>query len=141
LPEPDGTLPSGAASVGDLFFSGYYLESFCFLTPGDHRDVNRVTPGYARVRPVRNFRLIRDGNWASCEGLGAWEIGVRYDHVNLNSGGIQAGKLDSLTCGLNWYLNPNTRIVLNYVYTNLDTSNQANHGTFSGFGMRVHFDF
>src|SRR5262249_33264972 len=35
LPNPNGTLPPGAKAVGDLFFSGFYVEALYFLTPGD----------------------------------------------------------------------------------------------------------
>src|SRR5262249_53992827 len=113
LPGPTGVLPPGAESVGDLFFTGFYVEALCFLTPGDHRGVDRVIPGYARIRPVRNFHFMRsDGDWC-VRGPGAWEVGVRYDHVDVNSGGIQAGILDSVTLGLNWYLNPNAKVMVN----------------------------
>jgi phosphate-selective porin len=137
FPAPNGTLPRGARSVGDLFLSGFYVEALCFLTHGDHRDVNRVIPGYDRVRPVRNFSWHRGG---PPSGLGAWEVGVRYDFVNLNSGPFQAGKMDSITVGVNWHLNPNLRVMLNYVYTNLETGSAASSGQFDAFGIRVHLD-
>jgi phosphate-selective porin OprO/OprP len=141
LPNPDGTLPPGAASVGDVFFSGFYVEALCFLTPGDHRPVNRLSPGFDRVQPVQNFRLRKDATAGSWCGPGAWEIGVRYDHVDLNSGPLQAGVLDSVTVGLNWFLNPNTRVTANYVYMFRDTGTPSSSGPFSAFGVRVHFDF
>jgi phosphate-selective porin OprO/OprP len=141
FPNPNGTLPPGATSLGNLFLTGFYVEVLCFLTPGDHRPLNRITPGYARVRPVRNFLCLRDGDGPCCKGLGAWEVGVRYDHVDVNSGGLQAGKLDSVTFGVNWYLNPNARITANYVWTDLNTGSASSSGTFDSFGVRVHFDF
>ena len=49
--------------------------------------------------------------------------------------------LDSITAGLNWYLNPNARVTTNYVFTNRNTGSQASSGTFDAFGVRVHFDF
>jgi phosphate-selective porin OprO/OprP len=141
FPNADGRLPPGAASVGDLFFSGFYVEALCFLTPGDHRPINRVIPGYARVQPVHNFLCRRDGDGPCCKGLGAWEVGVRYDHVDVNSGGLQAGRLDSVTFGVNWYLNPNARVTANYVWTDISKSSASASGTFDSFGVRVHFDF
>jgi phosphate-selective porin OprO/OprP len=137
LPGPNGTLPPKARSVGDLFFSGFYVEALYFLTPGDHRELDRTIPGYARVRPVRNFSWRKD---APCTGIGAWEIGLRYDYVDLDSGPFQVGRLSSLTVGLNWHLNPNTRIMLNYVYTNRETGSPSSSGRFDAFGVRLHFD-
>ena len=52
LPNPDGTLPAGVEPVGNLLFSGCYVELLRFLTPGDHRPVERVIPGYDRIRPA-----------------------------------------------------------------------------------------
>jgi phosphate-selective porin OprO/OprP len=141
LPNPDGTLPPGAENVGNLFFTGYYVEALCFLTPGDHRSVTRVIPGYDRVRPVRNFHWMRGDGCDCSRGLGAWEVGVRYDHVDVNSGQIQAGILDSVTVGLNWYLNPNARVQVNYVWTDRQTSSASSSGQFNALGVRVHFDF
>jgi phosphate-selective porin OprO/OprP len=139
LPNPDGTLPPGVQPVGNLFFSGFYVEALYFLTP-DHQPINRVTPGYARVHPVRNFLCKGDGEHAP-HGLGAWEVGIRYDHVDVNSGLVEGGRLDSITLGLNWYLNPNARIMLNYVWTEQNVANPAADGSFSAFGVRVHYDF
>jgi phosphate-selective porin OprO/OprP len=141
LPEPNGVLPPGAKSVGNLFFSGFSVEALYFLTPGDHRPLNRVTPGYARVQPVHAFHWKRDDCDPASRGLGAWEVGIRYDHVDLNSEGIQAGVLDSVTVGVNWFLNANTRITTNYVYTFRDTGNPASSGSFDSLGLRFHFDF
>jgi phosphate-selective porin OprO/OprP len=140
LPNPNGTLPPGAQAVGDLFFSGFYVEALYFLTPGDHRPLNREIPGFDRVRPVRNFLCMRDGSGCG-RGPGAWEIGIRYDHVDVNSGLIQAGTLDSVTFGVNWFLNPNARVTVNYVWTDRDTGSPASSGHFDAFGVRVHFDF
>jgi phosphate-selective porin OprO and OprP len=141
LPKANGTLPTGSQAVGTLFFSGYYVEALYFLTPGDYRPINRVIPGYGRVQPVRNFLCRRDGSEDSTRGLGAWEVGIRYDHVDANSGLVQAGKLDSMTLGLTWYLNPNAHIMANYVLTDLQAANPSGAGNFSAFGVRVHLDY
>jgi phosphate-selective porin OprO/OprP len=135
LPLPNGQLPAGARSLGNLFLSGYYAEILLFLTPGDHRPVNRSIPGYDRVVPVENF------SWTSTgfTGTGAVEVGLRFDEVNLDSGNLQAGRLDSLTAGLNWYLNPNAKFMVNYVWTYRNLSSTSS-GTIHALGVRLHFD-
>ncbi len=140
FPNVNGTLPPGAASVGNLFFSGFYVELLYFLTPGDYHPINRVIPGYDRVVPEHNFFYRRHDSEIHERGCGAWELGVRYDHVDVNSGLVQAGRLDSITIGLNWYLNPNARFMINYVYTNLQAANPAGDGNFSSLGVRFHVD-
>jgi phosphate-selective porin OprO/OprP len=137
LSNVSGTLPTGSKGpLGNLFLWGYYAEVLVFLTPGDHQPVNRVIPGYDRVVPVENFSWTRNG----FNGTGAWEVGLRLDHVNLDSGRLQAGRLDSLTAGLNWYLNPNARFMFDYVYTYRNLLSTTS-GTFHALGVRVHFDF
>lgn len=94
-------------------FSGmasYFLtgESKKYATSGE----------FSRVKPKRNF----DGQG----GVGAWEVALRYSAMNLNSTVVRGGELGNITFGLNWYLNPATRIMTNYIYSNLKGVGKAN---------------
>lgn len=46
------------------------------------------------------------------------------------------GEIDDWTIGLNWYLNPHTRLMLNYVRTDLDDVGSADM-----LGTRLMIDF
>lgn len=92
----------------DLGFGGFYVYASCFLT-GEHRPYKRAHAAFGNVHPTRNFDP-RAGRW------GAWEAGVRYSRLDLNGGGARGGRLDDVTAGLNWYLNPSVRITVNYVH-------------------------
>lgn len=92
----------------DPNFSGYYVQASYFLT-GEHRPYKASDAVFSRVKPKANFMAEKGG-------LGAWEIAARYSHLDLEDGAINGGELDDITVGLNWYLNPNTRVMLNYVY-------------------------
>jgi phosphate-selective porin OprO/OprP len=55
---------------------------------------------------------------------GMWQIGLRYDHVDLNDGsftapstvtGVLGGKESNWTVGVNWYLRSNFKLAANYV--------------------------
>lgn len=118
------------APLGNLMLHGFYVEALCFLTPGDHHTADRGNGGLGRVSPVCPVR--RGG------GFGAWEVGVRYDHFDADTAGLRAGKLDSLTVGLNWYLNPNVHWTLNYVYTRYDGQINA---PVNALGARFAVDF
>ena len=57
--------------------------------------------------------------------MGAWEIAARYSAIDLDdtsnaTGNLEQGDADAYTLGVNWYLNPNMRIALNYVHTSID---------------------
>ena len=63
-------------------------------------------------------------------GRGMWQLGARFDHIDLNDGGLKApavvggtplvdgvlgGKMDIWTVGANWYWRSNFKASLNYV--------------------------
>ena len=56
--------------------------------------------------------------------------------LDLNDGLVQAGELDGLTLGVNWYLNPNTRLMFNYIRSHLERV-----GDTDIVSMRVQFNF
>jgi phosphate-selective porin OprO/OprP len=114
----------------DPDFYGYYIEASYFLT-GEHRPYKRTGGVFTRVRPKRNFRG-KEG------GPGAWQVAARYSHIDLEDGNINGGEMDTITAGVNWYLNPNTRVTVNYVYAD---PSELYHGAASIFAARFHVNF
>ncbi len=94
---------------GDPRFFGWYAQASYFLT-GEHLPYKAKAGKFERLHPRRDF------GWRPGSGWGAWQVGARLSQLNLASGGIDGGRLTDLTLGLNWYLNPNMRVMLNYVY-------------------------
>jgi phosphate-selective porin OprO and OprP len=103
--------PLAGTKLGQAFFQGGYVEALYFLT-GENRQYNRQSGVFNRVVPFENAFWTRG---ARCYGRGAWQVGVRFDWLDLNSGLIQGGNSENATVGLNWFLNPNARFQLNYV--------------------------
>lgn len=99
----------------DPEFSGYYAQVSYFLT-GEHRPYDRNSGTFGRIKPKANYG--RDG-W------GAWEVALRYSEVDLNDGDYAGGEMNNLTAGVNWYLNPNVKMMLNYVRSDLEEVGQA----------------
>ena len=108
-------------------FDGFYVQGSYFLT-GEHRKYSTSSGAFSRVKPKKNFRS--DG------GLGAWEIATRYSQIDLSDGGLRGGRLKDITVGLNWHLNPNTRVMWNYVRGDLHGVGKTN-----GLFMRLQVDF
>jgi len=100
-----------ADKAGDPWFWGGYLYGSYFLT-GEHRTYDMKKGIFSRVRPRDNFHF-SGGGW------GAWELGLRFSYVDLNGGNIRGGKEGNLTAGLNWYIDPNMRIMLNYIHVDV----------------------
>jgi len=144
-------------SVGTHFSQSAYFEALYFLT-GEHRAFNRKLPSFGRVVPHENFWALREecNNWSI--GRGAWQVGARYSWADNSDKGLLGGNniignCQSVTLGLNWFLNPNMKLQWNYTYEmryNINTVAGANAGLFpaqssdgslQGFGMRMAIDW
>ncbi|HKJ24304.1 MAG TPA: porin [Myxococcota bacterium] len=89
-----------------LDLDGWYAQASWLLT-GESRPYYASRGVFGAVSPRRRFDP-REG------GAGAWEVGVRYSTVDLNSEEIEGGEQELVTVGLNWYPNPNVRFMVNY---------------------------
>ncbi len=112
----------------DFAFSNFYGEASFFIT-GESKNYKSSYEGFDRVKPNRNF-----GGKAS--GAGAWEVAVRYSETDLTDKSIFGGKQSDLALGLNWYLNPATRVMVNYIWA--DIKDQGNATILQG---RFQIDF
>ncbi len=122
------------STTGSADFTGFYVYGSYFLT-GEHRKYETKKGTFSRVKPRNNFY------WG--EGMGAIELTARYSRLDLSDRTIDGGKLDDITLGINWYLNPNTRIMLNYVHADVDQTNIGNikDGNADLAAMRFQIDF
>jgi phosphate-selective porin OprO/OprP len=95
----------GAAK--NVSYDGFNIFGSWFLT-GEARSVKNGAVD--KVKPFVNFNADK-GNW------GAIELVARYDQLDLGDADLSPlrKKATALTGGLNWYLNPNTRITFNYI--------------------------
>jgi phosphate-selective porin OprO/OprP len=46
---------------------------------------------------------------------GLWQVGLRYDTLDLNDNSVLGGRMKALTAGVNWYWRSNFKFMLNYV--------------------------
>lgn len=131
-------VPVDRAGGPNPYFHGGYIQTTYFLT-GEHRPYLRWDGTFTRVIPRENFLWSRKDRGKTF-GSGAWEIAFRFSHLDLNDAGIEGGRLNDLTVGLNWYLNPFTRVTSNYVHAILDNPQTGTSGA-DIFGMRIQFDY
>jgi phosphate-selective porin OprO/OprP len=145
---------TGEAGQEDSDFYGAYVYASYFLT-GEHRPYCRKRAKFGRVVPYTNFFVVRTADGSVQSGLGAWELAARWSWVEIRDGidvanTVQlAGKLNDVTLGVNWYLNPYTRIMFNYIHAWHDwagpNSGQVLLGDTSGetdiLACRLQFDF
>lgn len=99
-------------------FKTYYGQLSYYLT-GESKNYKSSYEGFGSVKPKKNFG-------GKDKGAGAWEIALRYSNSDLNNMDILGGKQADITLGLNWYLNPVTRLMINHVWANIENTGRAN---------------
>lgn len=120
-----------------VFFHGGYVEALWFLT-GESQEYKKRDGVFGTVVPLSSYDL-RKGT--SCTSLGAWQIGTRFSYLNLNDKEIQGGQIYDWTVGVNWFLNTNMKLQLNYIVEHRDGPTGTPVGWINGFGLRANFDF
>ncbi len=90
----------------DPTFDGYHVQAGYVLT--------------GESRSYRNgvFRGITPRNKAT----GAWEAAIRWSSVDLSDSGIEGGKQENLTLGLNYYATSNVRFMANCIFVDVTDS-------------------
>lgn len=126
-------------SRGNPFFQGGYVQALWFLT-GEHDVYNRHTGTFEGPVPYENAYCIRTCN-GECKGWGAWQIGARYNAVDLNDNGINGGILNSFTFGVNWFWTPNAKVQFNYDLTHRSEVKTVEPGFINAWGMRFAYFF
>lgn len=120
-----------AAVFGPLSVQGEYIQSNVQRKRGSPNV--RFDGAYAFVSwfvtgESRTY-LLQDGEFGRLipkRKSGALEIALRYSTLDLNDfrGRVTGGEGRNVTLGANWYLNPNVRIMANYVI--VDNDKEAN---------------
>jgi len=120
-------------------FDGAYVQVSYFLT-GEHRKYKRSNGTFSdRVIPFENFFRVRDCDGCVRTGKGAWELAYRCSYLDLNGGGFNGGDATNHTLGINWYLNPYTRLMFNWI--NSDLREGGTTGNMNIAATRFQIDF
>jgi phosphate-selective porin OprO/OprP len=99
-----------AAGVDDMDVTSYYVQGSFFLT-GETKPYKKDRGTFGSPKP--------NGE------AGAWEFTGRYDFIeNSDLQGVTGEpEVTQITLGVNWYLNPNVRLMLNYSMGEEQTTN------------------
>ena len=122
-------------ALSDPTFSGGYAEVGYFLTPGDTRGYKGGV--FDRVKPK---------NAVGKGGMGAVQLNLRYDWLDLVDAGILGGTQNGYQVGLNWMPSDYTRLMLNYGRMQYDNAvypaagGDRSYGV-DAVGMRAQIDF
>jgi phosphate-selective porin OprO/OprP len=127
-------------------YDGAYVQLSYFLT-GEHRGYKKAGKCFDRVHPFEPAFWI-DARRGPCFGRGAWELAAAYSYSDLRDGadietGVEERALvDGFIVGVNWYLNPYSRVMIDY---NLESTDFVRAGTPDStanlFGVRWQVDW
>jgi len=96
-----------------------------YMLTGEHYAPSYKNGVMDRMAPKNNFTGLDSPGW------GAWELGIRYSKFKANdwdnavailSTASVATDVDSWSGGIKWIVDPNTRFLLDYVYTDFGRS-------------------
>lgn len=128
-------------TASSLDFDGFYVFGSWFLTGESRVFKNGVVD---RQKPFNDFNPA-DGHY------GAVELALRYDQLDLTDTNLSAldRKGQSWTAAFNWYLNPNLKLLFNYIRfkgenSPLVATPASIFGTTAkgdAFATRLHVDF
>jgi len=131
----------GIGATPDMTFHGAYAYVSYFLT-GENRIYERTEGAFSGVVPNTNFWFVRTSS--GCDlGWGAWEMLFRWSFVDLDDAALTSprrGQLHDTTLGLNWYWNPRTRYMLNWIHAFNDIAAAGRNDT-DVISMRLEIDF
>ena len=118
----------------------FYIQGSWYLT-GENRRYSKRKGVIARFKPNQNFSWNK--KWSEGRGTGALQLAVRYAELDLNdqSAGIAGGEQNSLTLGINWELNPVSRIMYNYVHANFTSGTETDSGILDSNIIRFQIDW
>jgi phosphate-selective porin OprO and OprP len=103
------TAPESTLQHDRYNFTAYYAYVSWFIT-GESRKFKSSSGVFTRVTPKKSLGE---------DGMGAFEFAVRFSNLDLDDTDIRGGTLNDITVGLNWYVNPVTRFMVNYVNSQL----------------------
>lgn len=112
------TPSSGSTLKKTEYNAASYSASASWFVTGEHKNYDKSKTFFDKVKPRKNF--------GSDGGLGAIELALRYSNINLDDDDLSGGIMSNITAGANWYLNPATRVTLNYVYADVKNIGKAN---------------
>lgn len=108
-----------AGKAGAFYAQGeYHMATFAEANAGQDVDVNTyyIQASYLLTGESKPYD-VKKGVFKSPKpngSNGAWELKVRYDFID-NADASTEREISQLSAGVNWYVNPNVRLMVEYV--------------------------
>jgi phosphate-selective porin OprO/OprP len=117
-------------------FPGAYAQTTYILTGEQKKYVKKSATYSGRIVPKHALGR---------EGWGAWEVAGRWSYIDLSQTPVadapRSGNMNTITLGLNWYWNANSKMQFNFVRVIQDQTTTNDYAYTNIFGVRTQFDF
>ena len=100
----------------DPQFWGTYLQAGFQLFGSPYRTYSKKSATFGATKVCKPLF------GGDCRGTGAWELAARVSYVDLDDGDKQGGKVQDFVVGVNYFVNPNARVMLNWVWGDLENA-------------------
>ncbi len=127
-------------TTGRATFDGYYVQASWALT-GERRRYSVRNGVFGGIDPKRPLTAITPDIWKT----GAWEVAAGYSYLNLRDadvdldGDIDGERGETMSLGLNWYPNANTRLMFNVLHVEEEKSSSTDSETILQMRAQVFF--
>ena len=121
----------------DPNFKGWYAD-LTYVITGESRNYDAEDGAFGRLKVANP---VTEG------GMGAWQIGIRYDYVDLTDEDLMGGEQETWIFGVNWHLNNYSRIMVNYSMSDVkkafdvDRNGADGKNDIDALGMRFQVDW
>jgi phosphate-selective porin OprO/OprP len=109
----------GAWVNGPFSLQGEWMQQTVNRDAGDEPDLTGWYV-YGSWFPGGESRSYKGGKFGRTKATNAWELALRYSNLDLEDASIAGGQQDIWTVGVNYYVSPYLRFMLNYVATDAD---------------------
>ena len=127
MPDMHATLAAVWPTIQEPSFDTYYL-AYSYFISGD-RKYDRKSAEFAGVTGRNALELTARYSMADMNDSGGYTRN-RTSSYRETSRGVFGGKAKIATLGLNWYPNPNVKLLVNYMIVDLDKNADADAGSF-----------
>lgn len=114
-------------SMGNPSYDGYYISANWALT-GENRPYNKRNGSFGAYPMSRSTS---NGGW------GTLETAVRYSHLDMDDGAFDAGEMDILSLGINWWITDS--FTAGFYYRFVEFEQFGTTGSSNGFTSRLVF--
>lgn len=70
---------------------------------------------------------------------GLWQLALRHDRMDLDDRGVDGGRMDALTAGVNWYWRDNAKLMVDYIMVDSERGGRGDDPDIVAARLQLHW--